>query len=162
MRKKKWCLIILLLVLLCGCSHGLGHFKDGSIDLTKLVAKINQKSVAQDWSFPILNEEGQPAKTVEKNYQLDMTQLETQACYTSVLPAELGELAFFKCEPGKDAILQQGAKTRVEALRREWGELILEANPLLNAYKEGRIGQYYYVIVGSDAQKVVNYIQSFE
>ena len=82
--------------------------------------------------------------------------------HSSLIPAQMGEIAFFHVEEKEDSMMKQAVEKHIAQLKSKWINLILEADAVLSEVKEGRIGEYYYVIVGSDAQKVVNYIQNIK
>lgn len=162
MKLIKHMMICLCFFCLCSCSKSMGHFKDGTMQLDQLMQNINQKSVKGDWDFPILNETQIPLTKVASLYELDMTQIKENKTYCSLLPAQLGEIAFFHVEESKDAMMKKAIEKRIQDMEKQWGALLMEAGTILQNHKEGRIGEYYYVIVGSDAQKVVNYIQDIK
>lgn len=162
MKLIKHMMITLCFFCLCSCSKSMGHFKDGTMKLDQLIQDINQKSIQGDWSFPILNETQIPLSQVAELYGLDMTQIKNCEAHQSILPAQLGELAFFHVEESKDAMMKQVVEKHIQDMEKHWGTLLMEAEDVLHGCKEGRIGEYYYVIVGSDAQKVVNYIQNIK
>ena len=162
MKKKKYILLFLCFFCLCGCSHGIGDFNDGTIQLSKLSDKINQKSMNGDWQFPILDKEALSLNEVSKLYEMDMMNIKECEVHLSLIPAQLGEIAFFHVDKKEDSMMKQTAEKRIAQLKLKWKDLLLEADSILSEAKEGRIGEYYYVIVGSDAQKVVNYIQNMK
>lgn len=162
MKIKKYILLFLCFFCLCGCSHGVGKFKDGTIQLSKLTDKINQKSMDGDWQFPILQKEATSLQEVSKLYELDMMHIKECEVHMALIPAQMGEIAFFHVEEKDDAMLKKAIDCHIAQLKTKWGTLLLEADSILSSVKEGRIGEYYYVIVGSDAQKVVNYIQNMK
>lgn len=162
MKVIKHMMICLCFFCLCSCSKSMGHFKDGTIQLDQLIQKINEKSIKGDWSFPILNESAVSLSQVAELYEIDMTQIKDSKTHQSLLMAQIGEIAFFHVEESKDTMIKESINKRMDDMKTQWGTLLMDAETLLQDHKEGRIGEYYYVIVGSDAQKVVNYIQNIK
>lgn len=162
MKMKKYILLFLCFFCLCGCSHGVGKFEDGTMQLSKLSDKINQKSINGDWQFPLLNKDAISLNEVSKLYEMDMINIKECEVHSSLIPAQMGEIAFFHVEEKEDSMMKQAVEKHIAQLKSKWINLILEADAVLSEVKEGRIGEYYYVIVGSDAQKVVNYIQNMK
>lgn len=162
MKIKKYILLFLCFFCLCGCSHGIGKFEDGTMQLSKLSERINQKSINGDWQFPVFQQTAISLNEVSKQYELDMTKVKDCEIHTALIDAQIGELAFFHIDEKDDTMMKQAVEKHITQLKTKWGNLILEADTLLSNVKEGRIGEYYYVIVGSDAQKVVNYIQNMK
>lgn len=160
MKRGKWIIVLCVILLLVSCKAGRGHFEDGSIHLEKVINEINEKSMEADWEFPILNETPWEATQVSQQYALDMKRINSSYVVSSVLSAQLGEISFFNAKEEVDQALKEAANGRLTALQGEWNQTLYEADEILAEAKMGRIGQYYYLIVGRDAQKVVNYIQS--
>lgn len=132
------------------------------MQLSKLSEKINQKSINGDWQFPVVHQTAISLNEVSKQYAMDMTKIKDCEIHTALIDAQIGELAFFHVDEKDDTMMKQAVEKHIAQLKTKWGNLILEADTLLSNVKEGRIGEYYYVIVGSDAQKVVNYIQNMK
>lgn len=162
MKSIKWFIVCLCVFCLCACSPSMGHFEDGSIELNELVRKINEKSANGEWEFPILQEKETAPNIVSTRYAIDLTQVMDGQVYEALLPAQIGEIAFFHMEEGKEALVKQAIQHRLKELKKEWGTLIYDADELINTCIEGKIGEYYYVMIGRDAQKVVNYIQDIK
>lgn len=95
MKMKKYILLFLCFFCLCGCSHGVGKFEDGTMQLSKLSDKINQKSINGDWQFPLLNKEAISLNEVSKLYEMDMINIKECEVHSSLIPAQMGEIAFF-------------------------------------------------------------------
>lgn len=162
MKIKQWLLVFFLCMVLGGCRQSLGHFKDGNIDLDQLIIDMNEKTKNQDWEFPYVNQSVKESDETAELYSMDMTNIEHSYRVSSILDAELGEITFFQADESQDERIKQGIEVRLTALKEEWGSLLLESENILSQSKQGRIGEYYYLIVGRDAQKVVNYMQSIE
>ena len=162
LKKKGSILFLCLCFILCGCHHGIGSFDAGTLDVEQLMDRINAKSINGDWQFPIMKEEAWQVSAIQKAYALDVTKVQDAYSRSAILPAELGEITIFKATKEVDALLQQSVEKRIASLKQEWGNILYEADQVMQTVKEGRIGEYYYVIIGVDSQKVVNYIQSMD
>lgn len=102
------------------------------------------------------------SREVEALYQLDMTKIESCMVKTAAVQAQLGEIALFQVKKEHEGDVKKAIKSRKEALKKQWGAYVPEAADLLYQAKEGRIGQYYYFVLGSDSEKVVNYMQKMD
>ena len=71
-------------------------------------------------------------------------------------------IALFQVKKEHEGDVKKAIKSRKEALEKQWGAYVPEAADLLYQAKEGRIGQYYYFVLGSDSEKVVNYMQKMD
>lgn len=159
--KKSWCLLCLCL-LLSGCGNATGSFEQGDKKLDKVFDSIEDHIADQTFAMALLQDQAMDKAQVEKNYHLDMTKIDDCMVKTSLLPAQLSEVAIFKCDKQKDAMLRKGIHYRLQQLDAAWGALVPEAKQLLHDAKQGRLGAYYYFVLGSDSKKVVNYMQKMD
>ena len=151
---KKLLIIGLLLCLMSGCQKNTGTFAQGDKNLSSVFADINEQIADGAFSIPLLKDTALSEREVEALYQLDMTKIESCMVKTAAVQAQLGEIALFQ--------VKKAIKSRKEALKKQWGAYVPEAADLLYQAKEGRIGQYYYFVLGSDSEKVVNYMQKMD
>ena len=151
---KKLLIIGLLLCLMSGCQKNTGTFAQGDKNLSSVFADINEQIADGAFSIPLLKDTALSEREVETLYQLDMTKIESCMVKTAAVQAQLGEIALFD--------VKKAIKSRKEALKKQWGAYVPEAADLLYQAKEGRIGQYYYFVLGSDSEKVVNYMQKMD
>ena len=153
---KKLLIIGLLLCLMSGCQKNTGTFAQGDKNLSSVFADINEQIADGAFSIPLLKDTALSEREVEALYQLDMTKIESCMVKTAAVQAQLGEIALFQGD------VKKAIKSRKEALKKQWGAYVPEAADLLYQAKEGRIGQYYYFVLGSDSEKVVNYMQKMD
>lgn len=158
--KKVLCMVILIIAL-CGCHKVSGSFEKGDMDMRALMEKINQKTIRKNWEFPLMLDDTMETSRIEETYQMDMTKIEASFVSRSVVDAEMGEVAFFKCDPQYDAIIEEALQAYKQAKQTEWKYFEEAENVVMHAL-QGRIGQYYYFILGEDNQKVVDYIQELK
>ena len=149
---KKLLIIGLLLCLMSGCQKNTGTFAQGDKNLSSVFADINEQIADGAFSIPLLKDTALSEREVEALYQLDMTKIESCMVKT----------ALFQVKKEHEGDVKKAIKSRKEALKKQWGAYVPEAADLLYQAKEGRIGQYYYFVLGSDSEKVVNYMQKMD
>ena len=98
------------------------------------------------------------ANEIEEYYQLDMTKVEDYLVKTSVIEAQCSEIAIFKVDKEKESYVRNAVSYRRDTLKKNWGTIVEDVSYFMDNALEGRIGAYYYFVVGSDSEKVVNYI----
>lgn len=158
---RKW-ILILSVFLFVGCQGKIGSFIDGDANLALVFDKIQKEIIDEGNSLVLWNDVPLSANEIEKLYQLDMTKVEEYLVKTVVVEAQCSEIAFFKVEKEKESYVKDAISYRKDTLKNRWGTTVEEASYLLDNALEGRIGAYYYFVVGSDSEKVVNYIQKMD
>lgn len=158
---KKWILILSLLFIV-GCQGKIGSFIDGDANLALVFDKIQKEIIDEGNSLVLWNDVPLSANEIEKLYQLDMTKVEEYFVKTAVVEAQCSEIALFKVDEEKESYVKDAISYRKDTLKNRWGITVEEASYLLDNALEGRIGAYYYFVVGSDSEKVVNYIQKMD
>lgn len=159
---KKLVMIGLLLCLVSGCRENSGTFAQGDKNLSRVFADISEQIEEGAFSIALLKDTALTDKEVEALYHLDMTKIDDCMVKTAAVQAQLGEIAIFKVEKKNEDYVKKAVDSRKEVLKKQWGSYVPEAADLLYQAKEGRIGQYYYFVLGSDSEKVVNYIQKMD
>lgn len=158
---KRLLCICLLVCMLTGCREKVGSFLDGDINFNVLFDRISQKKAQKDWELPLLNDQDVSLAVVEEEYQLDMTKIDECVVRRSIIPAELGEIAFFKTAESNDALLKEAVEVYKGSLKEQW-KYIKNSVEVIEKAVDGRIGEYYYFILGEDHEKVVDYMQSID
>lgn len=157
--KKKWTMFFLSISLISACQN-LTSFKKGNMNIAKLYDQIVEQGEDEAWRFPIMNQQFLAASKIEKMYDLDMTKISEAYVKSALIPSQIGEIAIFKIEPQNIQILKAAIDQRILKLHAAMDRVVLEAESIINNAKQGKIGAYYYFIVGSDSKKVVNYIST--
>lgn len=153
---------VLFLVILCGCSKAVGSFQEGTMDMDQLYDRISEQIVDGEWNMGMLNDAYWSKNKIEKAYDMDMTQIEDCFVKSSLIEAQFSEIAFFKVDKKYDDMIKKGIEHRLQTLHSTWGSYIEDAQEQLKKVKQGRIGKYYYMILGEDCKKVVNYIRNYK
>lgn len=161
MMKKGFCLWMCLLIL-CGCQATHGSFADGDLDIAYVMDKINANIADGKWKMGILKDTPLSKQEIEKQYHFDMTMIEECRVQQSLIPAQLSEIAIFKAEKQADEMLAKGLLQHKEDLMKQYGAMLMDSTAILNHAMQGRIGQYYYFVLGEDAKKVVHYMQEIK
>lgn len=153
--------LVILIILLCGCHKSMGSFTNGDMDMVAFYEKLNQKTMQDEWRFPLLNEQYLEKAVVEETHHIDMTKLKDSNVVQAIVPMEMGELSFFKTDSENDRMIQEALQSYKTELKQKW-QYMKGSQNIIEQALEGRIGQYYYFIIGEDNQKVVDYIRDFE
>lgn len=158
--KKLLC--VLMCLCLCGCGTKRGSFQDGNKNMDMVFEIINDKIMEGKFHMGLLVDTWWRKAQVEKAYHLDMTRI--QECYVkgSAIESQLSEIAFFKVSKKNESYIKKAIAFRLSSLKTVWATHIKDADSIIAACKQGRIGQYYYMVLGEDSKKVVNYITSMK
>lgn len=158
--KKIIGICICCMMLLCGCGTSKGSFVEGTMNMDMLFDDLSEQINEGDWNMRPLNDIWWDKSQVEKAYHLDMTMISECYVKSSAAEAEFSEIAFFKVPKKYDADMKDAIHSRIEALEKKWGTYMMDAEAMLKSVRQGRIGKYYYMILGDDSKKVVNYIRN--
>lgn len=160
MLKKLFCCMFAFLCLF-GCDR-MGSFEKGNLDVEKIVYNINKQVVDGKLEMELLNEIAWDDAKIEQAYALTMTQVKEVHVFSSVVKPQFGEIAFFKVDKKALKEVKEAISHRKENMLQTWENIIPDAEKRINASWEGEIGQYYCFILGTDAEKVVNYLRSLK
>lgn len=158
--KRKIMIIMFCLFFMTGCSHGIGSFEKGDLDLNAFFTDINKQIGEETFHMPLLNDQAWSKKNVEKKYHMDMTILEDCMVKSSLVDLQTAEIAIFKAPKEKDARISKGIHYRLDILHKSSGSYNEEIKNWIHNAKQGRIGEYYYFVLGEDSEKVVNYMKN--
>lgn len=158
-RKLYLCLCCILLTA-CQASHG--SFEDGDKELSYVFTCIENKIQNKTLQMPLLNQQMLSGIEVEEGYALDLTKVDDYMVKTAVVEAQIGEIALFKVKDEYVDVVKEAISYRKEKLKETWGNYVKQADTIINQAQEGKIGQYYYFVVGSDSEKVVNYMKKLD
>lgn len=159
---KKWLLIMICVSMLLGCNSPIGSFQDGTMDMNQLYKRIMVKCTDAKWKFKPLQDTNWSNKQIEAMYHLDMTKIKEGVVRSSVMEFDMNEIAIFKVSEKNEHYVKGAIENRMHELSSSWALYNQDAQDILEESKQGRIGQYYYFILGEDSKKVVNYIRNQE
>ena len=160
MHMKKIICLWLCLFVLCACAKS-GSFEDGNMDMEKVIAEINEQIADGHWKMGLLQDEALSLQEVEKQYHMDMTQIKDCRVQQALIPAQLSEVALL-AKPQADTMLKKAIQEHKEDLKQRYAGILMDGNTLIDSALQGRIGQYYYFVLGEDAKKVVHYMQEIK
>lgn len=160
MKKILWCMCICLF--LCGCQSSFGSIEEGTLDMERFSERIEEQIEKNNWRMGLFNEEAWSKHKVEQEYHMDMTKIEDCLIKSSLIEAQFVEIAFFKSEKQYDSMIKDAIQYRLQKLSSTYANYVQDTTKKLSQYKQGRIGKYYYFILGEDCKKVVNYIRNSE
>ena len=161
MHMKKIICLWLCLFVLCARTKP-GSFEDGNIDMEKVIEEINEEIADGHWKMGLLQDEALSLQEVEKQYHMDMTQIKDCRVQQALIPAQLSEVALFLAKPQADTMLKKAIQEHKEDLKQRYAGILMDGNTLIDSALQGRIGQYYYFVLGEDAKKVVHYMQEIK
>lgn len=158
--KKILILCFVCLLFVSGCSHHKGSFKGGDVDMNAIFVDVNKNINDKKFSMSLLNDTPLSKSQIESDYNLDMTKVEDCMVKSAVIPTQLSEIAIFKISKEKEQLIKDAIAYRLETLNKSYGNYRDEAKSILHNAKQGRIGEYYYFVLGEDCEKVVNYMKN--
>ena len=109
----------------------------------------------------LFQENSLTTEKIKQLYALDDTIASKTVVYLSISSAQINEIAFFLIDDTMQETVKNAIIFRKQQLHEQWDTHIDGAKELIDQAKEGRIGQYYYFIIGIDAENMVNYISNY-
>ena len=150
-------ILIWFCCILCGCSLMHGSFEKGNIDMDYLISSIQQEIEKKQWNYGILQNESLKKDEIESLYHIPAICVDEAYVYQGVIPLQFNEIAFFKINKKYEKELLDGIEKRKKDLENRYSNI--DIDDVLKQCQQGSIGEYYYFILGEDAEKVVNYIK---
>lgn len=145
--------------LLVGCSNN-GSFEKGIHDFTPIIRYVNAQIDKGEWEFGLFHENSLSIEEINQQYDISLTTEDQVVVYTSISQAQISEIAFFSMDTQSEERVKQAIAYRKKQLHDRWDTYIMHAKDVIEKAQEGRIGKYYYFIVGIDAKNMVNYISN--
>ena len=156
---KKYISIIVCLLMLVGCGQEKGSFEDGTLNMEKFYMDIMNVREDAKWRFAQLQDSNWTHKEIETKYHLDMTKVDDVVVRSSIISSD-SELAIFKVTKKNEAYVKEAIEERMQDIREMYAPYKHDVEENLQQVKQGRMGEYYYFILGEDSKKVVNYIRN--
>lgn len=156
MKKHGIWLLVCCLCILCSCSRRTGSFTKGIRDFSAIIQAVNEASDEERFAMGLLNEISWDDEQIEATYALDMTKLEEAAVFSCAAEAQICEIAFFK---GEKQTIEAGITKRRKQIEARWNILQPMVHAMLDTAQQGELSSYVYFVIGTDAKKVVNYLQ---
>ena len=158
MIKKIVCCMICIF-LFSGC-FDTGSFEKGNIKEEEVIYRLNEHILKEEWNMDFLNENVWEQQRIENNYGINIHQFENVYIFSSVLASQMEEVAFFHVDTSNVNIAKQAVSQRKKALLEEAKTQKMDEKILEKTMWEGKIGEYYCFLVGTDTEKVVHYLYS--
>lgn len=152
--------ILIICFLLVGCSTN-GSFEKGIKDFTPIIQYVNQQITKQEWELGLFQENSLTTEKIKQLYALDDAIASQAIVFPSISTAQISEIAFFLIDETMQEKVKNAIIFRKQQLHEQWDTHIEGAKALIDQAKEGRVGQYYYFIIGIDAENMVNYISNY-
>lgn len=150
----------LCLILLSGCMTHKGSFQDGNIDMESFFVEVNKRIDDKKFHMAFLDDTPFDKGQIEKAYNLDLTKIEDCMVKSAVIPSQISEIAIFKVSKEHEQLVKDAIAYRTKELEKAWGSYNEEAKFIFYHAAQGRIGEYYYFVLGEDSEKVVNYMKN--
>lgn len=157
--KKIVPLCCLCFLMISGCSQK-GTFQNGKLDMEHVFIEINKQISTKKIDMAFLNDKALSKQEVENIYKLDMTKIEDCMIKQSFIPTQVCEVALFKVDEINEQVVKDAIQHRLSVLKTTWGRYYEDIDHLQASAKQGRIGKYYYFVLGEDSEKVVNYMKN--
>lgn len=157
---RKFVCVLCITVMLCtGCSS-MGSMKHNNLDMEKAFKKITEGVEEEGWHIGVLNDTLVDDETLQKTYGLSKEQVLEYGIKQAIIPADVGEIAFFKVQEDQEQVVLDAITRRVEQMREEVTGLTSQEK-ILDAYSIGKYDSYIVFVVGLDSSSVLQFISSF-
>lgn len=158
--KRTMMICCLCMLFISGCTPHKGSFQDGNLDMESFFVDVNKQIDEKKIHMAFLNDIPFAKGTVEKAYHLDMTMIEDCMVKSALIPSQISEIAIFKVSKEHEQSVKNAIAYRMKALEKAWGSYNEDAKFIFYHALQGRIGKYYYFVLGEDSEKVVNYMKN--
>ena len=158
---KKWCCCMFAFLCLFGCDK-MGSFEKGNLNVEKVIYNINKQITDKTLEMELLNEIPWEDTKIEEEYGFVVAHAKEAYVFSSVVKPQLGEIAFFQADDTVLDEVKNAISYRKENILNTWKNTIPGLEKRINASWEGKIGQYYCFVLGTDTEKVVNYLRSLK
>lgn len=158
--KRMFTLCFICLLCISGCSHHDGSFEGGDVNMNAFFVDVNKRINDKKFNMSLLNDTPFTKSQIESEYKLDMTKVDECMVKSAVIPTQLSEIAIFKIRKDQEQYVKDAIAYRLKALEEMYGSYREEAKNIIHKAAQGRIGEYYYFVLGEDCEKVVNYMRN--
>lgn len=152
-------LYLLICMCLCvGCSKS-GSMQNDNLNLENAFQDIQAEILENDWKIGTLNEDAIDEEQLLQEYGISNEDVEEFMVKQAILPASCGEIAIFHVKGTDTSRVENAISNRIASLQEEM-ELLPMQRQCIEQHQTMKIGNYMILVVGVDAQNVIQYISS--
>lgn len=145
-----------LLMLLAGCTSSPSNTE---VDLTKISETIYEKVDSGELEMGMMSE-NLDATALKDLYELDINDLKSYDVRMALINVQANEVAMFEAKDGKFDTVKKGVEKRLENLKELWSQYLPDQYELVKNAQTYENGNYYFFVVGSDAEEIIEIIKA--
>lgn len=153
---KRFILLVLCTCMLYGCGNSIGSFEDGTLDMKKLVTKINNETNEGVWDMNLLKENSSDSSYLEE-FGLTSEDVINYGVFPSVIGIQPDMVAIFEVSDHMKDTIKQKIASHINTMKDDT-KYLPQYKDIITSYKEAEIGNYYIVVIGDDADQVLQFI----
>lgn len=144
-----------LLMLLTACTS---NPTSAEVDLNKISETIYEKVDSGDLEMGMMSENLE-ATALKDLYDLNIDDLKSYDVRMALINVQASEVAMFEAKDGKIDAVKAGVEKRIENLKELWSQYLPDQYELVKNAQTYEHGNYYFFVVGTDAEAIINLIK---
>lgn len=144
-----------LLMLLTACTS---NPTSAEVDLNKISETIYEKVDSGDLEMGMMSE-NLDATALKDLYDLNIDDLKSYDVRMALINVQASEVAMFEAKDGKIDAVKAGVEKRIENLKELWSQYLPDQYELVKNAQTYEHGNYYFFVVGTDAEAIINLIK---
>lgn len=144
-----------LLMLLTACTS---NPTSAEVDLNKISETIYEKVDSGDLEMGMMSE-NLDATALKDLYDLNIDDLKSYDVRMALINVQASEVAMFEAKDGKIDVVKAGVEKRIENLKELWSQYLPDQYELVKNAQTYEHGNYYFFVVGTDAEAIINLIK---
>ncbi len=156
MKLRKLLCAASLLMAVAGCTSQLST---AEVDLSKVSESVYEKVENGEIEMGMMSE-NLDATALMDLYGLDIKDLESYDVRMALINVQANEIAMFEAKEGKLDTVKKGVEKRLENLKELWSQYLPDQYELVKNSVTYENGNYYFFIVGQDAEKILELIKA--
>ena len=150
---------ILSMVFMLGACSSNGTGSDKSIDFEKTMDVIIEKADKNEIMIGATGDNPDEA-TLTALYGIDSSMVDDYYLAIPMVNIQANEIAMFKVKEGKMEDVKAGVAKRLASLEDNWKQYLPDQYELVKNYTEHTEGDYYFMIISEDADKILDVIKA--
>lgn len=156
MKLKKLLCAASLLMVVAGCTSKPSATE---VDLSKVSESVYEKVESGEIEMGMMSE-NLDASALMDLYGLDIKDLESYDVRMALINVQANEIAMFEAKEGKLDTVKKGVEKRLENLKELWSQYLPDQYELVKNSVTYENSNYYFFIVGQDAEKILELIKA--
>ncbi len=156
MKLRKLLCAASLLMAVAGCTS---QPSAAEVDLSKVSESVYEKVENGEIEMGMMSE-NLDATALMDLYGLDIKDLESYDVRMALINVQANEIAMFEAKEGKLDTVKKGVEKRLENLKELWSQYLPDQYELVKNSVTYENGNYYFFIVGQDAEKILELIKA--